>query len=352
LLDPKVAAIFKGRRASVMENDHLRVTVLREGGHIAEIYDKGASVSPLWIPPWPSIEPSGYSASKHPEYGSGPEARLLAGIMGHNLCLDIFGGPSEEEAALGLTVHGEGSVAPYEITESDGMLVARANFPLAQIGFERSIELRDRSLKIRERVENLAAWDRPIGWTQHVTLGPPFIKEGMTQLRASVTRSRVHDADFGPDMHLKRGAEFDWPMCPFARGGVADLRTLSAASASSEYTTHLGDRQREHLFFVAFAPAFHLAFAYIWKRADFPWLGMWQENRSRKNPPWNGRTTTLGLEFGVSPIPESRREMVDRGQLFGVPAFRWLPAKGRLEAEYWVLTQTADHIPESIAWPE
>ena len=36
-------------------------------------------------------------------YGGGADGRLLAGIMGHNLCLDIFGGPSAEEAAAGLT---------------------------------------------------------------------------------------------------------------------------------------------------------------------------------------------------------------------------------------------------------
>ena len=34
------ATIFKGRRGAVIENDHLRVTVLQEGGHIAEILDK------------------------------------------------------------------------------------------------------------------------------------------------------------------------------------------------------------------------------------------------------------------------------------------------------------------------
>ena len=48
-------------------------------------------------------------------YGGGSDARLLAGIMGHNLCLDIFGPPSDEEALAGLTAHGEGSVAAYEL---------------------------------------------------------------------------------------------------------------------------------------------------------------------------------------------------------------------------------------------
>ena len=51
-----------------------------------------------------SIEPSTYDRARHPEYGSDAESKLLAGIMGHNLCIDMFGGPSEEEAAAGMTV--------------------------------------------------------------------------------------------------------------------------------------------------------------------------------------------------------------------------------------------------------
>ena len=49
---------YRGRRAATLDNDHIRVTVLVEGGHVAEIFDKASGVSPLWIPPWRSIEPS------------------------------------------------------------------------------------------------------------------------------------------------------------------------------------------------------------------------------------------------------------------------------------------------------
>ena len=58
-------------------------------------------------------------------------------------------------------------------------------------------------------------------------------------------------------------------------------------------------------------------------------MGIWEENFSRTHAPWNGQTLTRGMEFGVSPMAESRRQMVDRGRLFGVPAYRWLPAKSR-----------------------
>ena len=57
-----------------------------------------------------------------------------------------------------------------------------------------------------------------------------------------------------------------------------------------------------------------------------------------------------GMEFGVSPIPETRREMIDRGRLFGVPTYRWIPANGRVEAEYWAVAQSADAVPEMLDW--
>ncbi len=104
---------FHGRRAAAIENDALRVTVLEEGGHIAEVFHKRSGVSPLWVPHWTTMEPSDLDLETDRVFGAGADAKLLAGIMGHNLCLDIFGGPSAEEAAAGLTVHGEASIARY-----------------------------------------------------------------------------------------------------------------------------------------------------------------------------------------------------------------------------------------------
>jgi hypothetical protein len=339
---------YHGRRAAAIENQQLRVTVLQEGGHIAEILDKDTGINPLWTPPWRSSEPSEFGPGLYAEYGSGVESRLLAGIMGHNLCLDIFGGPSEEEFAVGVTVHGEGSVASYQIEESGGGLTLRARFPLAQIAFERHIELRERTVRIRESVENLTAFDRPIGWTQHVTLGPPFLEKGVTQFRASATRSKVLESEFGVADTLCGAAEFDWPSAPRRDGGIEDLRVFTSAASSSAFTTHLMDPTRENAYFAAFAPAARLVFGYVWKQADFPWMGIWEENYSRTHAPWNGKTLTRGMEFGVSPMPESRRAMVDRGKLFGVPAYRWLPAKARLEVEYCALMSHADAIPEVL----
>jgi hypothetical protein len=165
---------YRGRRAASIENEHLRLTVLAEGGHIAEVFDKQAGVNPLWTPPWPSIEHSDFGRSAHDVYGANVESSLLSGIMGHNLCLDIFGGPSAAEAVSGLPVHGEASAVAYELQPTDHELVMRSHLPQAHLNVERRIELRERVACVRETVHNPKGIDHPVGWTEHVTLGPPF----------------------------------------------------------------------------------------------------------------------------------------------------------------------------------
>jgi hypothetical protein len=339
---------FNGRRAAVLENAALRVTVLEGGGHIASVLDKTSGVNPLWIPPWPSIEPAAYGPDAYETYGSGIESRLLAGIMGHNVCLDIFGGPSAEEAAAGQAAHGEAPVAAYAFEGSGMDLTMRAELPMAQLRFERQLELADRAVRVREVVENLSPCDRPIAWTQHVTLGPPFLERGVTEFRASATRSLVFEQPFGVGDYLEPGAEFEWPLAPRAEGGTVNMQRYVDAAASSAYTSHLMDPAQPDAFFVAYSPRARLAFGYVWHTAEFPWMGIWEENHSRSQPPWNGKTLTRGMEFGVSPVPESRRAMIERGRLFGVPTYRWIPARTKVAAEYWILCRPATAVPERL----
>ena len=316
---------FRGRRAHQLENDVIRVTVTVEGGHIAEILDKASGVNPLWQAPWPTIEPSAWSPEKYPEYGNDSESKLLSGIMGHNLCLDLFGPPSDEEAAAGMVAHAEAGVVTWELAQAVDTLHARCELPASQLGFTRMLRLDGRRVLIHETVENLCALDRPIAWTQHVTLGPPFVANGKTEFRLPGTRSRG----------IGETTDFDWPYHPQPDGTVRDLRVYPAVQSSASFTTHLLDPDQAEAFFTAWSPESNVAISYVWKRADFPWLGIWEENRNRTHSPWLGRTQTRGMEFGVSPFPETRRRMIERGSMFGEPGYRWLPARGKLCAEYY-----------------
>jgi hypothetical protein len=54
------------------------------------------------------------------------------------------------------------------------------------------------------------------------------------------------------------------------------------------------------------------------------------------------------MEFGASPMPESRRAMIDRGRMFGVPTYRWIPAKSRVDVEYFAVIRDAGKVPERL----
>ncbi|MBL8232659.1 MAG: hypothetical protein JNL98_29440 [Bryobacterales bacterium] len=343
---------YRGRRAVSVENERIRVTMLVEGGHIAELLHKSSGVNPLWTPPWPSIEPSSFDPAKHTAtYGAHAESKLLSGLMGHNLCMDIFGGPSPEETAAGMTPHGEASIAAYELGEVNGTLTAKASFPMAQLAFTRTIRTAGNVAIIEEEVENIAPLDKPTAWTQHATLGAPFVERGKTALRASATKSRVYEADFAGEFgFMQPGADFHWPHAPLKNGGTRDLRQYTSAAASGGLTTHLMDPAREQAFVLAWHPDTKVLCGYVWQRADFPWLAIWEENHGRKVAPWNGDTLTWGLEFGVNPMPEPRRQMIERGSMFGVPGYRWIPAKSKAVVRYCAFVTNAAAIPEQVTW--
>lgn len=128
-------------------------------------------------------------------------------------------------------------------------------------------------------------------------------------------------------------AEFKWPMLPLAKGGTIDIGVFSDEEPFSRFTTHLMEPGK-FAAFAAFSPDHQMVFGYQWTRDDFPWLGLWQENKKRSHAPWRQRGVTCGLEFGVSPYPESRRQMISRQPLFNTPVYRWLPAQGVAHATY------------------
>jgi hypothetical protein len=56
------------------------------------------------------------------------------------------------------------------------------------------------------------------------------------------------------------------------------------------------------------------------------------------------------MEFGASPMPESRRAMIERGGLFGVPGYRWIEARRKASVEYYAFLMPGDGVPESVEW--
>jgi len=314
-----------------IESPQLRVTIAQVGGHIAEVVLKGKhEINPLWVQTRPTIEPTQYMREKHEKlYGGGPAAKLLSGLVGHNLCFPYWGDPSSSEYQAGMTFHGEtGIVRWHRIGErqagSRQQLSITADLPESRTRFTRIISLTagEPVVYFENRAENLSALDRPVGWCEHVTVGPPFLKKGVTLFDASLTRGR----------NLGDSSEktFDWPT------GQAEtaihLRTVRDVERSGYVTNFLVDPKEEFGYFTAVNPEQRLLFGYLFRRTEFPWLNVWEANQAATNE--QPAMLTRGLEFSNTPTHGSLRAMVAVPRLWDVPAYEWLNARAGLVKKF------------------
>jgi len=336
--------VIDGRSGFRLRADWGYVSVLEGGGHICELnLNACTGVNPLWRPPWVTIDPTRYATVKHARrYGEPPDGALLAGIAGHSLSFDHFGPPSREETAAGLTTHGEAPALKWDIKQQvrspKPQLQYGLTLPEARIRFSRTLTL-DRVNPViycEEEAVNLSPYDRPISWNEHVTFGPPFLETGITWFDMPATRAKVCAGSYSPRFFLQPDAEFSWPNAPTKNRKRMNLRTTPALRFG-HYTAQLLNPELEIAFIAACNPRLKLLVVYAFRRADFPWVGNWEERYNRTQAPWRRKTFCRGLEFSTTPFAIPRRETIGQGPLFGEATYRWLPARSKAQVRFLIL---------------
>src|SRR5579864_342802 len=347
--------ILDGRAGFRITAEWGHVSVLQGGGHICELQLNGVpGVNPLWRPQWKTIDPDRYSPARHRRaYGPPPDGKLLAGISGHSLSFDHFGPPSKEEIAAGLATHGEAPSAKWRLLKSAASTRPTLRYGCtlreAQIDFYRTIAVHRANPVIycEENAENRSRYDRPISWNEHVTIGPPFLECQTTIFDMPATRSKVCSPGYSERNFLQPDAEFTWPEAPRKDGGRENLRTTPNESFG-HYTTQLLDPNLDIAFISACNPRQRLLVVYAFRRADFPWVGNWEERNNRTAAPWRGKTFCRGIEFSTTPFAIPRRDTVDQGRLFGEKTYRWLPAKSSLAVRFLIMLFAAPEEFEGV----
>jgi len=357
-----VPTSWRGRRGYSLGNGLVSLVTLLGGGHIAEFRFQETSglpsLNPLWIPPWKTIDPDRYRPLKHASlYGSVTSgAKLLAGITGHNLCLDYFGVPSPEEYESGLSDHGEAPNSRWHklklsVSDRQVALTLAVNLPAAGLGFTRQIRLLqgESVAYFEEMVTNRRELDHFFHWVQHVTLGPPFLSASKTSVAFHGTRGKTSPGDYEEGKPLLAcDRKFRWPFAPAAAGGKVDLRRTLTRRGRGFVVGVLVDPQRDNGFVAALNARHHLLIGYCFRRSDYPWVTIWEENRAIAARPWGGRTETRGLEFGTTPLALRRREAYALGRLFDTPTLDCVPAHGRRTVHYAAFLATVprdfDHV--------
>jgi hypothetical protein len=335
---------WRNRPAFCLNNGLVQLTTLTGGGHIADFRLVGpttASVNSLWEAPWPTMDPDKFRSSHVRKYGPTPVGKFLAAFTGHAVCVDYFGEPSVAEAAQGLALHGEAANSRWKLVEleqssTEARLALAALLPAAGLRFRRELRLRrnESVVYVEESLTNERAQDHFFHWTQHVTLGPPLLHPEESVIALPGTRAVTWPHGYEGASLVQDNQEFTWPEAPAIEGGTVNLTRPFAQDGKGFVAAVLLDPQRELGFVAALNWQLGLLLGYCFRRADFPWVAIWEENVARTGSPWDGKTRARGLEFGSTPMPVGKEETFARGSLFDTPTFRRIPAKSELRAPY------------------
>src|SRR5688572_2802364 len=184
--------VFEDRPAFRLSNGKLELTVLPQGATFADLVlqDDPEKLSAIWNPIRMARE-----AGQKPRFGDS---------LGHFVCVDGFGGVSPEEQAAGLRGHGEAHRQPFEVRSFDTggkvtTLTLSTTLPLVQELFTRTIRMvqGENVIYVHSELESLLAFDRPVVWAEHATIGSPFLEPGVTVVDMSASRAKTRPYEPG-----------------------------------------------------------------------------------------------------------------------------------------------------------
>ncbi|HTY62899.1 MAG TPA: hypothetical protein VMG30_11670 [Acidobacteriota bacterium] len=328
---------FEGRPAVVLSNGKIELTVTLSGASLANLrlLDDPTRLSPYWNP----------ARAARLAGGDAQGAGNAGGVLGHFLCLDGFGAPSQEELKAGYPFHGEASSRHFEVIQSTKVgpvssIFLATHLPLAQEFVTRTIRMVDDEnvAYVETDVESLLSIDRPISWAEHATIGPPFLEPGEVTVDMPAGRCRVRAEKPGPvPGRLVPLQDFNWPMAPLRRGGSVSLLEFPGETSYDLASCQI-DPKRTYGYVTAFHKDRHLLFGYVFRRQDFPWLMSWMN--------YSGNAQAArGIEFSTQPFDVSRRETLDAHEMFGAPTYKWLPAKSRMRTRFLLFyTKVPDNL--------
>ena len=143
--------------------------------------------------------------------GSGEDLEghyLLPHIMGHNLCLDVFGGQTDAEVSAPIPgsagppvisgLHGEAGACTWDVVhkhqDADGAsvtLAAHLRRTCLEVQRTFSVTAAGDAVRVDETIVNLVGFQRALGCANHITLGEGFLKSGSTRFACNADKGQT-----------------------------------------------------------------------------------------------------------------------------------------------------------------
>ena len=351
---------WKGCEAIRQTNGIVELISLASGGHLASFRFVGRDGQPspnvLWEAPWTIGDPDrAWSVDMSLQYGPPATGKFLSGFTGHALCIDYFGDPTPEKAAAGLGLHGEAATSRWRVLDApeqrDGQCRWVVHLPISRLTFERKIHLLEGQsvAYVEETVCNERDTVHRCDWVQHVTFGQPFLSEGDCTLIASAQSGMTSPLGYEGRSLLPNNRHFAWPFVrDEANESAIDLRLPFTIKGRGFLAGMELEPAREIEFLLAVNWQLRLGVGYCFRRRDFPWMAVWEENCARQDAPWNGNTQARGMEFGTTPLPLAAEDALPGKQFSSTPRGCCVSARGKRNARYMMFLFTVPTEMHSI----
>jgi len=241
-------------------------------------------------------------------------------FMGHFLCFDRWGPPSDGEKANGFVHHGEVNTEEWELLDEhqkkDGLTACsmRCRLPMGGLQLTRKIELAENEpvFFATEEIKNLNKYGRMFNIVQHVTIAPPFLDQ--STLFDNNTEKGFEDKEDG--RLNQEETVMKWPEANH-HGIRINLRQF--LDEWPRVSSFVYGQNEEYGWVTACNPGKKLMLGYLWKTRDYCWINFWRSME-------NGVPMAFGMEFGTTGLHEPFPVVAKKGKIFDRNIYDYIDA--------------------------
>lgn len=302
---------IEGRKLLVLKGQKASVAYDLSGGTMADFHLNGNSLNPFtWN--WPD---SGDTAARP---------------MGHFVCFDRWGQPSENELKNGMPFHGEATSVEWmvlskpEQTAGGVTATLKCSLPIGGMTLTRTAKLSDKSpvLTVKEVIKNENKLGRVYNIVQHPSIAPPFLDENV-MIDSNAWKGYMQESPWpNPEEPV-----IYWPSIAY-KGKLVDLRNLTD-DHNPGVTSFVFRDDVKYGWVTASNPGKGLLVGYIWDVKEYPWLNIWRNVA-------NGKPAARGLEFGTTGLHRPFKDMLEKQTIFNTRLCEYIDADVSTEKSYFV----------------
>ncbi len=290
-----------------LENSKVVLQVNTSGGSYSDFHLKDIPLNPI---SWKISDPE------------------LPPFMGHFLCFDRWGPPSDGEKLNGFQHHGEVNTEnwklPDEHQSKDNLTECKmmCTLPMGGLQLKRKIKLsEDESVFfVTEEITNLNKYGRMYNIVQHVTIAPPFL-DNSTLIDNNTEKGFENKEDGSLN---QEETVLKWPEV------IRNGEKISLRQFQNDWprVSSFIFKQDEKLGWVtASNPGEKLMLGYIWDTEDYPWINFWRDRK-------DGVPMAYGIEFGTTGLHEPFPVVAKKGKIFDRNLFDFIDANETISKSF------------------